>query len=493
MNLENHFRRELGLTMTRRHFFNRSATGIGAAALSSLLNQDLLAASSKKAAAGAVDPLATHGAMKALSFAPKAKRVIYIFMSGAPSHLDLYDYKPKLVELTGTELPASVRGTQRITGMTSGQKQLLCVGTPFKFAKHGKCGTELSEILPHTAKIVDDIALIRSMHTDPINHDPAVTFLTTGHQQPGRPTMGAWISYGLGSENKNLPAFVVLLSGGGGQPLIARYWGNGFLPSNHQGVQFRSSGDPVLFLSNPKGLDSADRRRLLDGVNQLNQVQLEAIGDPEIATRIEAYELAFRMQTSVPELTDLAKEPKSVLEQYGAEPGKASFANNCLLARRLVERGTRFVQLWHRDWDHHGGLPDGIRTQAKLTDQACAALVTDLKQRGLLDETLVIWGGEFGRTAYSQGDISKTSFGRDHHPRCYSIWMAGGGIKGGVCLGQTDDFGYNIAADPVHAHDFQATALHCLGIDHEKLTYRFQGRDFRLTDIHGQVVKQLLA
>ena len=286
---------------------------------------------------------------------------------------------------------------------------------------------------------------------------------------------------------------MVLLSGGGGQPLIARYWGNGFLPSNHQGVQFRSSGDPVLFLSNPKGMDSADRRRLLDGVNQLNQVQLDAIGDPEIATRIEAYELAFRMQTSVPELTDLAQEPKTVLEQYGAEPGKASFANNCLLARRLVERGTRFVQLWHRDWDHHGGLPDGIRTQAKLTDQACAALVTDLKQRGLLDETLVIWGGEFGRTAYSQGDISKTSFGRDHHPRCYSIWMAGGGIKGGVCLGQTDDFGYNIVADPVHAHDFQATALHCLGIDHEKLTYRFQGRDFRLTDIHGQVVQQILA
>jgi len=390
-------------------------------------------------------------------------------------------------------LPASVRGNQRITGMTSGQAQLLCVGSPFKFAKYGKGGVELSELLPNIAKVADEIAVVRSMFTEPINHDPAVTFIGTGHQQPGRPTVGAWASYGLGSENRNLPSFVVLLSGSGGQPLQARYWGSGFLPSTHQGVQFRGSSDPVLFVSNPKGMSHQTRRELLDGIRQLNEIQLNAVGDPEIATRIEAYEMAYRMQTSVPELMDIAKEPKEILDLYGAEPGKPSFANNCLLARRLAERDVRFIQLIHRDWDHHSDLPNAIRRQAKLTDQASAALLTDLKKRGMLDDTLVIWGGEFGRTSYSQGEISKTTFGRDHHPRCFSLWMAGGGIKGGVTIGSTDDFGYNVAEEPVHVHDFHATILHCLGIAHEKLTFKFQGRDFRLTDIAGNVVQKLLA
>jgi hypothetical protein len=481
------FENDFHKTITRRAFLRRSATGIGGIALASLLNKQLFAA-----AAGA-DPLRSLGAVNPLHFAPKAKRVIYLFMSGAPSHIDLFDYKPKLVELTGTELPGSIRMGQRITGMTSGQKQLLCVGTPFKFSKHGTSGAELSELLPHTARIADEIAIIRTLNTDPINHDPAVTYIATGNQQPGRPTLGAWASYGLGSENQNLPAFIVMLSGGGGQSLQTRYWGNGFLPSNHQGVQFRGQGDPVLFFSNPPGLSARTRRKMLDDLQALNRIQLDAIGDPEIATRIEAYEMAFRMQTSVPELMDISKEPKEVLDSYGAEPGKASFANNCLLARRLAERGVRFIQLLHRDWDHHGDLPNQIRRQARLTDQPSAALVRDLKQRGLLDDTLVIWGGEFGRTAYSQGEITKTSFGRDHHPRCFSIWMAGGGIKGGVTHGQTDDFAYNIVKDGVHVHDFHATILHCLGIEHEKLTYKFQGRDFRLTDVAGQTVKPILA
>ena len=439
------------------------------------------------------NPLAIPGVMKLLHHAPKAKRVIYLFQSGAPSHIDLYDPKPKLKELTGTELPKTVRGDQRITGMTSGQKQLLVVGSPFEFKKQGQCGTEISELLPHIGSIADDLCLIRTMVTDPINHDPAVTFFGTGAQQPGRPTMGAWLSYGLGSANKDLPAFVVLLSGGGGQPLQSRYWGNGFLPATHQGVQFRAQGDAVLFVSNPKGITSESRRQLIDSMQELNRIQLGVFGDPQIATHIENYELAYRMQTSVPELMDLAQEPKEVLDLYGAEPGKSSYANNCLLARRLAERGTRFIQLVHRDWDHHGGLPAGIRSQAKQTDQASAALVKDLKQRGLLDETLVIWGGEFGRTAYSQGEIKKDSFGRDHHPRCFSLWMAGGGVKGGQVYGQTDDFAYNVARDPLHVHDFHATMLHLLGIDHTKMTHRFEGRDYRLTDVHGNVVDKLLA
>ena len=477
--------------MGRRAFLTRSTTSLGLAALATMLKGTV--AGQAADAASASDGLTTRGALQTLHFAPRAKRVIYLFMSGAPSHIDLFDPKPKLVDLTGSELPATIRMGQRITGMTSGQKQLLVVGSPFKFERHGRSGVELSELLPHTGKIVDDIALIRSMTTDPINHDPAVTFFGTGNQQPGRPTMGAWLAYGLGTENANLPAYVVLVSGGGGQPLQARYWGNGFLPGNYQGVQFRGQGDPVLYVGDPKGFSQQSRRQWLDSVQAMNRLSLGRLGDPEIATQIENYELAFRMQTSVPELMDISKEPKEVLEMYGAEPGKASYANNCLLARRLAERGVRFIQLCHRDWDHHGDLPNQIRRQTKLTDQPSAALVMDLKQRGLLDDTLVIWGGEFGRTTYSQGDISKTSFGRDHHPRCYSLWMAGGGIKPGLVLGATDDFGYNVVESPVHVHDFHATMLHCLGIEHTKFTYRFEGRDYRLTDISGQLVKELLA
>ena len=477
---------DLNTLASRRAFLARSSTGLGALALGSLLNGKLFARPAQTA-------VKTAGVINPLHFAPKAKRVIYLFMSGAPSHMDLFDHKPKLKELTNTELPASIRMGQRITGMTSGQKQLLCVGSPFEFKRHGKCGMELSELLPNIGSIADDLCLIRSMHTEPINHDPAVTFFTTGNQQPGRPVMGSWITYGLGSENANLPGYIVLLSGAGGQPLQARYWGNGFLPGDHQGVQFRGVGDAVLYLSNPKGLSAQSRRQLIDSMQELNRRQLGIIGDPDIATHIENYELAYRMQTSVPDLMDITKESKATLDAYGAEPGKASFANNCLLARRLAERGVRFIQLCHRDWDHHSDLPNGIRKQAKNTDQASAALVADLKQRGLLEDTLVIWGGEFGRTSYSQGAIKKDSFGRDHHPRCFSIWMAGGGIKPGLTYGATDDFAYNITENPVHVHDFHATMMHLLGIEHTKLTYRFEGRDYRLTDVAGEVVKALLA
>lgn len=471
--------------LSRRAFLTRSTTGLGSIALGSLMRQGQ--------ALGATAPGDSLGTLKTLHFAPKAKRVIYLFQSGAPSHLDLFDSKPKLRDMTGEELPPSVRMGQRITGMTAGQAVLKCVGSAFEFKRYGKSGVELSSMIPHIGSVVDDIALIRSMHTDPINHDPAVTFFGTGHQQPGRPTMGSWLAYGLGSQNENLPAYVVLISGAGGQSLQARYWGNGFLPGNYQGVQLRSQGDPVLYVSNPPGLSSKARRQMLDSMQELNRRQLGLLGQPEIATHIENYELAFRMQSSVPELMDISKEPKSILDMYGAVPGKASFANNCLLARRLTESGVRFVQLCHRDWDHHGGLPDGIKAQTKNTDQGSAALIKDLKQRGLLDETLVIWGGEFGRTAYSQGEISKTNFGRDHHPRCFSIWMAGGGVKPGLVLGETDEFGYNIVKDPVSVHDLHATILHLLGIDHLRFTYRSEGRDFRLTDISGELVKPLLA
>lgn len=477
---------EINNTLSRRAFLARNTTGLGALALASLLKNRSVAAS----APGAVP---VSGALRATHFAPKARRIIYLFQSGAPSHLDLFDPKPKLREMTGIELPPSVRMGQRITGMTAGQKALLCVGSAFDFKRYGRNGVELSEKLPHIGGIVDDITLIRSMVTEPINHDPAVTYIGTGHQQPGRPTMGAWLSYGLGSENENLPAFVVLLSGGGGQPLQARYWGNGFLPGNHQGVQFRSQGDPVLYVSNPPGLSSTARRQLIDSMQELNRMQLGALNDPSIATHIENYELAYRMQTSVPDLMDISKESKEVLEMYGAEPGKSSFANNCLLARRLAERNVRFIQLCHRDWDHHGGLPDGIKAQTQNTDKASAALVKDLKQRGLLDDTLVIWGGEFGRTAYSQGEIRKENFGRDHHPKCYSLWMAGGGVKAGQVYGKTDDFGYNVVENPVNWHDFHATILHLMGIEHKQLTYRFEGRDFRLTDVSGELIPGLLA
>ncbi len=485
------FQNTLEQTLTRRAFL-RGTTGLGGVALASLLDPSIFRGQAA-AATSAAGPASVPGALKVLHHPAKAKRVIYLFQSGAPSHLDLFDPKPLLTKMTGEELPPSVRKGQRITGMTAGQAVLRCVGSAYPFKAYGKNKTELSEMLPHIGSVVDDITLIRSVHTDPINHDPAVTFFGTGNQQPGRPTMGSWLAYGLGSENANLPSYVVLVSGAGGQSLQARYWGNGFLPGNFQGVQMRSQGDPVLYVSNPPGLSSDSRRSLLDAMQDLNRRQLGQLGDPAIATHIENYELAFRMQTSVPELMDISKEPKAVLDSYGAVPGKASFANNCLLARRLAERGVRFIQLCHRDWDHHGGLPDGIKAQTKNTDQASGALVRDLKQRGMLDETLVVWGGEFGRTAYSQGDISKTNFGRDHHPRCYSLWAAGGGFKPGLVYGRTDEFGYNIVENPVSVHDFHATLLHQLGIDHLKLTYRFEGRDYRLTDVSGELLPGLIS
>jgi hypothetical protein len=464
----------------RRTFLERSATGMGAVALASLLGRE--------AAAGLEVPLPQAVA--------KAKRVIWMFQSGAPSQMDLFDYKPRLQEFHKQELPDSIRMGQRLTGMTSGQKNFPIAASKFKFAQHGQSGMWFSEMLPHTAKIADDICLIRSMHTEAINHDPAITFIQTGSQQPGRPSFGAWVDYGLGTTNEDLPAFVVMISKSNtkGQGLLARLWGSGFLPSQHQGVKLRGVGDPVLYLSDPQGIDRAGRREMLDGLAQLNALQLAEVGDPEIQARIAQYELAFRMQTSVPELMDLSQETAQTFEMYGEDSKKpGTYAANCLLARRLVERGVRFIQLYHRDWDHHGGLPDRMVQQCKETDQASAALVMDLKQRGLLDDTLVVWGGEFGRTVYCQGAITDTSYGRDHHPRCFSLWMAGGGIKPGTVHGETDDYSYNIVRDPVHVHDLQATILHQLGVDHTRLTYRFQGRDFRLTDVHGNVVRSILS
>jgi hypothetical protein len=484
--------RDYQLLQTRRQFFGRAAAGIGTAALASLLNERLFAADRDAS-------LRTLGALPGLHFAPKAKRVIYLFMSGGPSHIDLFDYKAELREHHGEELPASVRMGQRLTGMTASQKSFPCVAPMFEFSRHGRCGAWVSELLPHTAQIVDDIAIVKSLNTEAINHDPAVTYIQTGHQQPGRPSLGSWLSYGIGSESRDLPAFVVMISQGSGnktdQPLFSRLWGSGFLPTQHQGVRFRSGADPVLYLSDPPGVDPASRRRMLDGVNQLDQMAAQAFGDPEINTRIAQYEMAFRMQTSVPELTDLSRETKETLALYGLdrEHDDGGFARNCLLARRMVERGVRFVQLYHRGWDQHNNLPKQIRGQCRDVDQPCAALVRDLKRRGLLDDTLVIWGGEFGRTVYSQGVLTKDNHGRDHHGRCFTMWLAGGGIKPGITYGETDDYCYNIVQDPVHIHDLNATILHCLGIEHTKLTYRFQGRDFRLTDVHGNVVKALLA
>jgi hypothetical protein len=483
------FQNEIHRAMTRRAFFSRSAYGLGTLALASLLNKDIFAANN---GVGALpNLLKPQGVINPLHFGPRARRIIYLFMSGAPSQLDLYDYKPQLIQLNGQPMPESFTKGQRVAQL-QGQK-LTCVGTKFKFQKYGKSGAEISELLPHTAKIVDDIAIIRSMHTDAINHEPGLTLMQTGSEQAGRPAMGAWFSYGLGSENEQLPAFVVLTSGAGdGIPLTSRYWGSGFLPSNHQGVEFRSGGDPILFVSNPKGINGKIRRRLLDGMRDLNQMEFEAVGDPEIVTRIQAFEMAYRMQTSVPELMDIKREPQGVLEQYGAEPGKASFANNCLLARRLAERGARFVQLYHRGWDQHENLPKEITKNCQKVDKATRALIQDLKQRGMLDDTLVIWGGEFGRTPMNQGDMSHGNYGRDHHMKAFTVWMAGGGIKPGLTLGATDELGYNVVSDPVHVNDFHATILHCMGVDHEKLTYKFQGREFRLTDVAGSVVTKLL-
>jgi hypothetical protein len=430
-------------------------------------------------------------------FAPKAKRVVYLFQSGGPSHLELLDEKPELKRLHGTELPDSIRQGQRLTGMTSGQSSFPVIAPKFGFKTCGQSGLRISELLPYTGKVADDICVIRSMHTEAINHDPAITFIQTGSQQPGRPSLGAWASYGLGSEAEDLPAFLVLISHGSGadanQGLLERLWGSGFLPSSHQGVKLRSSGDPVLYLSDPKGMNRGLRRKMLDSISTLNQKQLQESGDPEIATRIAQYEMAFRMQTSVPDLIDTSKESESTFQLYGEEAKKpGTFAANCLLTRRLFEKGVRFVQLYHRGWDQHGGLPTNMPKQCHDIDQPQAALITDLKQRGMLEDTLIIWGGEFGRTVYGQGGLQE-NYGRDHHGRCYSMWLAGGGIRPGHVHGQTDDYGYNIVRDPVHVHDINATILHCMGFDHERLTYRYQGRDFRLTDIHGKVVDGILS
>ncbi len=487
---------EHALAGTRRQFFGRSTTGIGAAALASLLQRDGYAA---PAAPHSKTGGAKTGGLAGLPhFAPRAKRVIFLFQSGAPSQIDLFDYKPQLRKFHKQELPDSIRRGQRITGMTAGQDSFPVAASIFKFQQHGQSGAWLSELLPHTAKIVDDVALIKTMQTDAINHDPAITFINSGFQQPGRPSMGAWVSYGLGTENQDLPAFVVLVSQGSNknaaQGIFSRLWGPGFLPSRYQGVKFRASGDPVLYLSNPPGMEASTRRNIIDVVAKVNRMRAEEFGDPEIETRIAQYEMAYRMQTSVPELMDLAGEPESTFQLYGEDARRpGSYAANCLLARRLIERGVRFVQLYHRGWDQHTDLPREIRLLAGDTDRGSAALIQDLKNRGLLEDTLVVWGGEFGRTVYCQGKLSETNYGRDHHPRCFTMWMAGGGIKPGIAHGETDDYSYNVVADPMHVYDLQATILHCLGVDHKKLTFKHQGRHFRLTDVHGEVVKPLLA
>lgn len=490
-------RREHVRLVTRRWFLNAGGSGLGLAALWTLLGEDVWAAGQAGAAP-------TRGVPGLPHFAPKAKRVIYLFMPGAPSHIDLFDYKPKLKDLAGTDLPDSVRGSQRLTGFTRSQNSLPVIPSAFTFAQHGQSGTWLSELLPHTAKVADDLCFIKSMNTEQINHDPAVTFLLSGFHLAGRPSIGAWVSYALGSENRNLPALVAMVTigkGGTGVPAYDRQWGNGFLPAKYQGVKFGSGTDPVLYLSDPEGFGQADRRRFLDDLAALNNITLQESGDPEIAARIEQYEMAARMQTAVPELMDLSNEPESTFELYGPDSRKpGAFARNCLLARRMAERGVRFIQVTHMGWDHHANLPTQLAGQASDVDQGAAALIQDLKQRGMLEDTLVLFGGEFGRTVYGQfgntgvrEEATAKNYGRDHHPRCFTIWMAGGGIKPGITYGETDDFSYNIIRDPVTIHDWQATILNRLGIDHTRLTYRHQGRDFRLTDVDGQVVKGILA
>jgi len=471
--------------LTRRQFFGRAATGLGTVALGSLLQPQIFAAEG-----GSGQVLGPH-------FAPRAKRVIFLHQCGAPSQLDLFDYKPLLDEVHDTEIPDSIRMGQRITGMTSGQERLPVARSIFPFQRYenNQDGLWVSDLYPHTASVAKDLCVIHSMNTEAINHDPGITFFQTGFQQPGRPSLGAWLSYGLGSENHNLPAFVVMISQGYGnmQALFSRLWGAGFLPAEHQGVHFRAGADPILYLNDPKGMTRQDRRAMLDTIAALNDMQANRSGDPATDARMAQYEMAYRMQMSVPELTDFSTEPEEVFELYGEDartPG--TYAANCLMARRLAERDVRFIQLYHRGWDQHGNLPAEIREQARATDQAQAGLIKDLKRRGLLDDTLVIWGGEFGRTVYCQGALTNDNYGRDHHPRCFTMWMAGGGVQPGITYGKTDDFGYNIVENPVHVHDLHATMLHLLGIDHEDLTYRYQGRDFRLTDVHGQVLSDLL-
>jgi uncharacterized protein (DUF1501 family) len=478
MNCQSHlYRRFDRKLITRRWFFEQCGVGLGAIALGQLFRSQ-----GWSAPAAGLNPLAP----KAPPFAPKAKRVIFLFMAGAPSHLELFDNKPELAKWSGKPPPPELVKGYRAAFINPNATLL---GPKFKFSRHGQSGTELSELLPHLSEVVDDIAVVKSMHTDAFNHAPGQIFMNTGSQQFGRPSMGAWVTYGLGSESSDLPAYVVFSSGSKGTSGGSSNWGCGFLPSLYQGVLFRNSGDPVLYLSNPKGIDQQIQRDSLDAIKSLNQKHLDLTGDPEIATRINSFEMAYRMQTSAPELMDLSKEPQAILDLYGAEPGKSSFANNCLLARRLVERGVRFVQLFHEAWDQHGNLVADLKKNCKNTDQACAALIKDLKQRGMLKDTLVIWGGEFGRTPMVQGGDD----GRDHHPNCFTMWLAGGGIKPGITLGESDEFGFNATRDRVHVHDLHATLLHLLGFDHTKLTYRFQGRDFRLTDVHGELVEKLLA
>ena len=477
--------------VNRRQFLQGTAAGIGAAALTSMIGLPSPVAASSTATSGDLNQPLSH-------FTPKAKRVIYLFQSGAPSQFETLDYKPKLQELRGQDLPASIRMGQRLTTMTSGQSSFPVAPSIYPFRQHGQQGAWISDLLPHTAGIVDDLCIVRSMFTEAINHDPAVTFFQTGSQLAGRPSAGAWVAYGLGQLNKDLPSFVVMISRdptrAADQPLYDRLWGSGFLPTQYQGVKLRSGNDPVLYLANPAGCDRQMRREMLDDLDALNEKSFASIGDPEIQTRIAQYEQAFRMQSAVPELTDISQEPEHILNLYGPEVRKpGTYARNCLLARRLIERDVRFVQLFHMGWDQHNELPINIAKQCSATDQPSAALVHDLKQRGLLDDTLIIWGGEFGRTVYSQGALSATNYGRDHHPRCFSIWMAGAGVRPGMTYGATDDFSYNIVENPVHVHDLQATMLHLLGLNHTNLTYRFQGRDYRLTDVSGEVVNAILS
>lgn len=471
------------LQINRRQFIGRAVTGIGSAALATLLNPRLFAA---------------RGLASMPDFAPKAKRIIWLTQAGAPSQLDLFDYKPQLHMRFNEDLPDSVRQGQRITTLTSGQRRLPVAPSLFSFKQYGQCGQWMSELLPHTARMADELCVIRSLYTEAINHDPAMTMMQSGHQISGRPSMGAWVSYGLGSENDNLPSFVVMISQPsvvtGSQPLHERMWGTGFMPSNYQGVRLSPGKDPVLFLSNPAGITGERRRAMLDDVAALNELGFQDYHDPETRARIAQYEMAFRMQTAVPELADLSKEPASVFERYGPESRKpGTYAANCILARRLAERNVRFIQLYHRGWDQHHKLPEKIRVQCADTDQPSAALLQDLKERGLLEDTLVIWGGEFGRTVYSEGALTNENYGRDHHPRCFTVWLAGAGVRPGLSFGATDDYSYNITKDPVHIHDLHATVLHLLGIDHTRLTYTHQGRSYRLTDVYGKVVKGILA
>ncbi len=483
--MENEFLKQR-FHVTRRHFLGKMSLGLGSVALGSLLIPDLFK--------GGDDGVPQLSGLP--HFAPKAKRIIYLFQNGAPSQLESFDYKPLLNKMTGQDLPESIRKGQRLTGMTSSQAKFPLVGSHFSFKQYGKSGAWVSELFPHMSKIVDDVCFIKTMHTEAINHDPALTFMQSGAQQGNRPSMGAWVSYGLGSENKNLPAFCVLLSRGrgNGQGVYSKLWTNGFLDSIHQGVQFSSSEERVLYLKDPAGRDRQDTRKMLDNLSELNSLNYSEFGDPEIQTRIQQYEMAYRMQTAVPELSDLGQEPDHIIKMYGADclvPG--TYASNCLLARKLSESGVRFVQLYHQGWDQHGNMVGEMPLQAQDVDRSTAALIMDLKQRGLLNETLVIWGGEFGRTNYCQGELSKENYGRDHHPRCYTIWMAGGGVKPGIVYGETDEFGYNIVRDPVHVNDFHATVLHLMGLQHEQLTFKHLGRRYRLTDVAGHVVNGVLA